>query len=102
MSFTDIPDALAQIGAFLFGASLPLIGASLPEAASAALVTAAAAVSPVDRIVGFGRAVHEHRADLDADAHAIGAAALAFAAQNGWHGLASEAPAMIAELQTGG
>jgi len=28
--------------------------------------------------------------DLDAGAHAIGAAALAFAAQNGWHGLASE------------
>lgn len=30
---------------------------------------------------------------------ALGAAALAFAAQNGWHGLDAEAPAMIAELQ---
>jgi len=34
--------------------------------------------------------------------HAIGAAALAFAAQNGWHGLDSEAPAMIAQLQAAG
>lgn len=95
MTFTDIPDALVQIGAFL-------MGASLPADASAALVSAAAATSPVDRIVGFGRAVHDHRADLDADAHAIGAAALSFAAQYGWHGMSIEAPAMIAELQAGG
>ena len=96
IQFNDIPGALAQIGTFLLSA-----GASLPQEAGAALTASAAAISPVDRIVQFGRAVHEHRADLDAGAHAIGAAALAFAAQNGWHGLASEAPAMIAELQTG-
>jgi hypothetical protein len=95
MTFTDIPDALVTISGFL-------MGASLPEDASAALVSAAAATSPVDRIVGFGRAVHDHRADLDADAHEIGAAALAFAAQYGWHGMSIEAPAMIAELQAGG
>ena len=97
MTFSDIPDALAQIGAFLMSA-----GATLPHEAGAAITASAAAISPVDRIVGFGRAVHEHRADLDADAHAIGAAALAFAAQYGWHGMSIEAPAMIAELQAGG
>jgi len=94
MTFADIPGALAAISGFLFSAALP-------EDAGAALVTAAAATSPVDRIVGFGRAVHDNRAELGGDAHAIGVAALAFAAQNGWHGLASEAPDMIADLIEG-
>ena len=92
--FDDIPGALAEISTLMIRA-----GAGLAEAARGALAASVAAVSPVDRIVQFGRAVHEHRADLDADARAIGAAALAFAAQHGWHGLASEAPVLIAELQ---
>jgi hypothetical protein len=96
MTFADIPGALAAISEFLFSA-----GTDMPEDAGAALVTAAAATSPVDRIVGFGRAVHNKRAELGGDAHAIGLAALAFAAQNGWHGLASEAPDMIADLIEG-
>lgn len=90
--FTDIPDALGRIGQFMIEASLPLT-------ARAAVLASNASVSPVDRIVQFGRAVHEHRAELDPDARALGAAALAFAAQNGWHGLDAEASAMIADLQ---
>lgn len=93
--FTDIPDALGRIGQFMIEASLPLN-------ARAAVLASNAAVSPVDRIVQFGRAMHEYRSELDPDARALGAATLAFAAQNGWHGLDNEAPAMIAEMQEAG
>lgn len=93
-TFVDIPDALTQISDFM-----AVSGSGIAETARGPLAASSATVSPVDRIVQFGRAVHEHRADLDPEARALGAAALAFAAQNGWHGLDAEAPAMIAELQ---
>ena len=105
--FDDIPDSVAQIGGFMLAAGAGLarsqaLAEQPPTGQLAALTDAADAISPVDCIAGFGRAVHEHRAVLGADARAMGAAALAFAAQFGWHGLASEAPAMIAELQAAG
>lgn len=96
-TFVDISNALAQISDFMATA-----GASIAEAARAPLAASSAAISPVDRIVQFGRVVHEHRADLDTDANAIGIAALSFAAQYGWHGLDSEAPALIAAIEAVG
>lgn len=96
-AFVDIPDALTQISDFMAA-----VGAALPESARTALAASAAAISPVDRIVQFGRAIHGHRADFDVDAHVIGIAALAFAAQYGWHGLEDDAPALIADLNAAG
>lgn len=96
-TFVDISNALAQISDFMATA-----GAGIPEVARVPLAASIGAISPVDRIVQFGRAVHEHRAELDADARAIGIAALSFAAQYGWHGLDSEAPALIAAIEAVG
>ena len=92
IQFTDISDALSKISAFLIETYFS------DEAVSMALRNAAASVSPVDRIVGFGKTVHEHRETLDDDTKAIGVAALSFASQFGWHGMSSEAAPMIAEL----
>lgn len=91
--FTDIPDALRRTSAFLIAS-----GASLPEPLQAALSTTAAQPSPVDRIVNFGKAIHEHREGLASEALTIAAEAIEFAARNGWHGLAEKAPEMIASL----
>lgn len=98
LQFEDIPGALTAIAAIMMAADQMTAASELPEDARAALAASMAAVSAVDRIVLFGRGVHTHRAVLNAEARAIGAAALGFAAQNGWHGLDSEAPAMIAAL----
>lgn len=91
--FKDIPEALQRTSAFLIAS-----GASLPSELQAALSAAVASPSPVDRIVQFGKAIHERREGLSVEARTIAAEAIEFAARFGWHGLASEGPGLLSDL----
>lgn len=94
MSFEGIPAALTAIQAFMIEHA-----AKEADDFKAALLSAAASVSPVEQIVLIGKAVHEHRDTASTAAKDLGTAAIQFAAQNGWHGLAASGPQMVEDLK---
>lgn len=91
--FNDIPEALQRMSTFMIAS-----GADLPAPVQEALSGASAQPSPVDRIVQFGKAIHEHRDSLATEVLTIAAEAIEFAARHGWHGLDADGPALITEL----
>ena len=91
--FNDIPTALTRIGGFMLDD-----GAGIPAEARSAIGLSAAHISPVDRIVNFGKAIHTHRESLGEAAKTIGAEAIEFAGRQGWHGMDSTSAELIADL----
>jgi len=91
--FSDILDALNRIMGFVLAHS-----SDLPDELKVKIGQATAQISPVDRIVHFGKAVHEHRDGLNDIAKTVGAEAIEFAGRYGWHGLESTSTDMIADL----
>ena len=94
-NLTDIPAALRAIDTFMMDCA-----AKLSDATKAAVLDATSSVSPVDKIVKFGQALYGDLANIPAEAKAIAAQVIAFAAAQGWHGLHTDGAGitMIAEL----
>jgi hypothetical protein len=91
--FINILNALGRITEFMLNHGL-----DLPEEVKAAIGQGSAQISPVDRIVHFGKAMHEHRDSVSNDAKIVGAEAIEFAGRHGWHGLETASAGMIADM----
>lgn len=94
MIFSDMQSALNAIHTFMIEHA-----AKEADDLKADLLTAAASISPVQQIVAVGKAVHEHRAVASEAARELAIAAIQFAAQNAWFGLAASGQQMVEDLK---
>jgi len=79
---SSIAEAQARLQTYLIGH-----GAALPDFTRDRVIEAASSPSPVDAIVQSAEALYAIAADLDNAGRETVAVLIAFAAQNGWHGL---------------
>lgn len=96
---TDISSTTSAIISFAMSGS-----SFLPAGAAPLFAEAASAVSPVDRIVNTAEVLYANAAAITdatakANAQTLSAQCAAFAAQNGWHGMDTRGPGIIAAIR---
>ena len=84
---------LASLGEVLAAVDQYLIlhAQNLPEATQQAVVSAAAKVSPVDKLCDVGEALYAARDGLSDEALVLVGQVVEFCTRNGWHGLSVDA-----------
>jgi hypothetical protein len=82
--FNEMPAINEAAANYMLGLDMAELSDELRER----LTSATGQVSPVDRIVKTGEVLYAHRDEIDDDGKTLAAQLIAFAALNGFHGLA--------------